>query len=194
MNRKSILFQHDRFCCVHISEDDLESIKSFQIANESGGFLARYLKEQAWLDETHNEARTYLVYDNVTDELVAYFSLKAGFVSINERHFMFRSSFDTEPGVELSNFAVNGVYKDNHPNVGRIGMVVFRYFVIPVVKKASEDIGIKIIYIFALPYSSLISYYQSLNFQRLNTLQERIMHARIKPRYDRGCIFMYQML
>ena len=45
-----------------------------------------------------------------TDECVAYFSLKAGLVSLRESQIDGDIVFDTSPGVELVNYAVNGQY------------------------------------------------------------------------------------
>lgn len=194
MNKERAILKDSPFYCVHISSEDLGAIKRFQSANKRSGFLVRYLQEVALIDEDAGNARTYLVYDEDTAELVAYFSLKAGFVATNESKSPFTRAFDTEPGVEISNFAVNGEYKKAHPDARHVGAYIFEAFILPLIKAAAEKIGIRILYIFALPYTPLIDYYRSLHFIRLSTDQERAMHRRIKPRYDRGCIFMYQVL
>jgi hypothetical protein len=194
MDKSRIILSVGRLSCVHISNEDTPAVSHFEIANANGGFLSDYIKKFAMVDEATGNARTYLIYDNLTEELVAYFSLKSGFVSTNETNILFRRVFDTEPGVELSNFAVNGVYKRNHPSLKGIGIEIFRSFILPIISEAAEKVGIRIVYIFALPYRRLIEYYQDMGFKRLNKVQERTMHTRIKPRYDKGCIFMYQVL
>ena len=45
-----------------------------------------------------------------------------------------------------------------------------------------------------MPVDGLIQRYIQYGFKRLRTAQETELHSRIKPRYDSGCIFMFQML
>ena len=68
--------------CEHISRDDWGSLQSFTSAHSDGGFLADYIKENAFLDEEEGFARTYIVRDRESNDVVAYFSLKSGFVAI----------------------------------------------------------------------------------------------------------------
>jgi len=181
---------NERFECRRILKSDEMLIQSFEVAHKNGGFLADYLKLCALDDEDANMARTYLVIDRVTKELVAYFSLKAGFISTND---WFRS-FDSIPGVELANFGVNGAYKRNHEEFRGIGKLIFVDFILPKVEEAGRVIGIKVLYIFALPYKSLIEKYEEYNFRKLSRLQQFFIHLRIRPRYDRSCVFMYQVI
>ena len=136
--------ENECFYCKHILE--VESLDlllaSFVIKRESGVGLEQYLKMCAVEEEKIGEARTYLVLDKETGELVGYFTLKTGMVSINE--------------------------------------MVSRY------------VGVYLLFIFALPYKGLIEYYEKMNFRRLSLADEYFLHRRLKPRYDRGCIFMSQ--
>lgn len=195
MDKERIVLQSYPLCCVHIGEADANAIRGFRVTTEKGGFLAGYLKRYAYLDEQNGKARTYLIYDMDTDELVAYFSIKAGFVSVNESKGLFQRRFDAEPGAEISNLAINGAYREKYGEETKgIGADIFRTFILPIAQAAAMHIGVRILYIFALPYDRLISHYEKLGFIRLNKIQEREMHRRIKPRYDRGCIFMYQVI
>lgn len=45
-----------------------------------------------------------------------------------------------------------------------------------------------------LPNERLIKHYKTLGFTRLSPEDEKYVHAHIKPKYDRKCIFMYQTL
>lgn len=184
----------NKFYYRHIQPADTAIIAKFTLANDSGGFLAEYLHELAINDEMDNRMRTYLVFTRDSNELVAYFSLKAGFVAAGEKGAFFWREFDSSPGVELANFAVNGEYKKAHPIVKHIGAYVFSECILPVVYEAARYIGIDILYIFSLPYESLINYYGTLGFSRLTHKQEWMNHRRIRLRYDGGCIFMYQQL
>ena len=99
------------------SKSDLLDINGFTIDAPEGQGLSVYLKEYSCEEELERNMRTYLVRDIVSDECVGYFSLKAGLISLNEieteiedaetgEHKTIRE-FDTLPGVELANFAVN---------------------------------------------------------------------------------------
>lgn len=153
-----------------------------------------YLKRYAVSDEMAHEARTYLVKDNVTDEIVGYFSLKTGMVASKKKRSLFHMEIDSLPAVELANFAVNSAYKAAHNEQTGIGSIIFLDFVLPIIKMASEWVGICIVYIFALPYAQLIKYYETLNFRRLGRVEEAFVHRNYKPRYDEGCIFMSRPL
>lgn len=54
--------------------------------------------------------------------------------------------------------------------------------------------GVAALYIYALPEPRLIEHYQKLGFRRLAPEKEKFVHRHVKPKYDDGCIFMYQML
>ena len=152
------------------------------------------LKKRAFHDEAAGIMRTYLVRDNYTAELVAYFSLKAGLISLNEVETEDGILFDTLPGTELANFAVNNEYLIKNPTFKGIGFVIFNDFIKPLVEEISKTVGVKIIYIFALPFEGLIKQYGRYGFRRLEAEHEAELHRRLKPRYDSECIFMYQML
>ena len=64
----------------------------------------------------------------------------------------------------------------------------------PLIARASEIIGTKVLYIFALPYDDLIVRYMDYGFMRLDDPYEDELHKRLKPSYDQSCIFMYQIL
>lgn len=61
-----------------LTADNLQLIQDFCVTNTSGYGLERYIKELAESDEKDGSARTYLVKDRFTHEIVAYFSLKTG--------------------------------------------------------------------------------------------------------------------
>ena len=138
--------------------------------------------------------RTYFIRDISTNELVCYFSLKAGLISFNEISNNEKASFDTLPRIKLANFAVNDVYIHNHPNAKGIGLLIFLDFITPIVRRDSVEVGVRIIYIFALPFESLINRYRDYGFKRLSKSNENQLHGRINPSYDENCIFMYQMV
>ncbi len=111
-------------------------------------------------------------------------------MTVNEN----KHRFDSIPCIELSNFAVNADYISNHPKAKGIGKYIFAKYVLSIAEAAQALIGVKILCIFALPYNSLISRYESMGFKRLPAKEEKQLHSRIKPNYDAKCIFMYQEL
>ena len=190
------LLQSDTFYCDHLgaSEDDRRDILNFSARDERGEGLVSYLQHFAFSDEEEGTMRTYLVRDKRTSKLVGYFSLKAGLVSLNETKTEMGVAFDVLPGIELANFAVNDGYIKKNPDLRGLGISIFAKFIRPLVKNVSERVGVKVIYLFALPFDGLIRRYSQYGFERLESDDETDLHKRLKPRYDEGCVFMYQML
>lgn len=190
------LLRNSAFYCDHldISGKDALDIQKFSVKDERGNGLVDYIKNFALDDEIQGVMRTYLVRADENSELVGYFSLKAGLVSFNEGNENEIANFDTLPGVELANFAVNNEYLLKNPEAKGIGISIFNDFIVPIIEETAKNVGVRIIYIFALPFESLIIRYGKYGFMRLEPAQETELHRRLKPRYDRRCIFMYQML
>lgn len=191
------ILENEWFYCHHLSSMDEGDITGFEVKHpEFGQGLADYIIHLAIKDEEAGIMRTYLVRDKKTDEMVGYYSLKSGMVSLNERELADNEVvFDTLPGIELANFAVDQRYIIAHPGQFNIGLKVFRDFIRPMAIQHSVYIGTLLLYIFALPQETLISRYsERYGFRRLSGDDEDMLHRRMKPRYDRSCIFMYQML
>ena len=191
------------FYCDHLgsSENDLTDIKTFSVRDpDIAGGLSNYLQNQAFDDENSNAMRTYLVRDYYTDELVGYFSIKSGMVSLNEREIKdddgnIQITFDTVPGIEIANFAVNNAFVVKHPEWKGLGVMIFDSFIRPLASQVASISGTMLLYIFALPFDSLIDQYRkAYRFLRLEKKDEDDLHKRLKPFYDQSCIFMFQML
>ena len=75
-----------------------------------------------------------------------------------------------------------------------LGINIFSHFIQPLIEDVSKRVGVKVIYLFSLPFERLIRRYMQYGFERLETDDETDLHKRLKPRYDEGCVFMYQML
>ena len=198
---KGILSDGDYYCD-HIKETDLEDIKDFTVRNpEIAGNLAAYIKQWAWDDENEGLMRTYIVRDQVTDEIAGYFAIKAAMMSVNERKKVDRRTgkeriyFDTMPGIEIANFAVNETYIEHNEEVRGIGVLIFYEFIYKIITGIAEMLGVKYLFIYALPYDTLIQRYMKYyHFRRLPDALEQKLHKRIKPEYDDDCVFMYQKL
>ncbi|MBR1597938.1 MAG: hypothetical protein IJ661_03370 [Lachnospiraceae bacterium] len=185
---------------INISAKD-EDISNFCVKyrNHTIG-LENYIKYSSFSDEEIGLMRTYIVRDVKTEEMVGYFSLKAGLVSLNERevqnnHGENEVIFDTAPGVEVANYAMNERYCEAHPETKGIGILIFRHFIQSLVRQVAEIVGARVMYIFALPIDSLIERYRNVyGFRRFDAESEFAIHKRIKPIYDKACIFMYQLI
>ena len=46
--------------------------------------------------------------------------------------------------------------------------------------------------LYALPVARLIRYYETLGFRRLDAEKTKFVSSRVKPKYDRGCVFMFR--
>ena len=184
--------ENELFYCQHLfdSEINIQEIQKFSVEQKTGKGLECYLKEAAADEEKEGSARTYLVKSKITHEIAAYFTLRSGLftVKISDEYFY------TIPSAELSNFAVNSAYRNSHPEISKIGMTVFSDFIIPLVDFMRSFMGIQALYIYALPEEQLINHYEKMVFLRLSPEQEKYVHQHVKPKYDDGCIFMYQIL
>lgn len=174
--------------------------------------LEDYLKQQALWDEEHNNARTYLVFDAVNDELVGYFSLRTCLVpypddgqemqtgSVIEhvcfflRKLLRRKAIQILPAIELSNFARNADYQLSESVVGKLGAYVLDHFVWPLVQNVSLVIGARFLCLYALNNTKLIKHYEAFGFSKVDERIEQLVYARTKPHYDQGCIFMLQFI
>ena len=190
------MLRNNIFYCDHLgaSERDSQDVLDFSVGDRRGEGLVSYLQQFALQDEQEGNMRTYLVRENRSAELVGYFSLKAGLVSFNEQSSGNEAGFDTLPGVEIANFAINERYIRRNPNSKGVGLSLFNDFIVPVIEDVSRQIGVKFIYLFALPFEGLIQRYGQYGFMRFEAARESEIHKRLKPRYDSECIFMYQML
>ena len=191
MEDYSALFKDQNFVVEHLlgSPANRDLIRSFSVGKNATG-LELFLKESAEMEELEKQSRTYLVKDRFTGELACYFSLRTGLVTIQVED----DAFDSLSAVELSNFAMNQNYKTAHPNVRKGGAYIFKRFILPLAHFVSEYIGVSVLYIYALPEERLISHYRTMGFSRLPPAQENFVQRHVKPKYDEGCIFMYQTL
>ena len=81
------ILQSELFNCNHLgaSEKDEQDIMNFTVRDENGEGLLDYIRHFAFPEEEAGIMRTYIVRDNRSSEMVGYFSLKAGLISLNER-------------------------------------------------------------------------------------------------------------
>ena len=185
------LFSDEDFVVEHLfaSPENARLIQDFSVGNDAMG-LEMFLKEVSEQEEKEKQTRTYLIKDRYTGELVCYFSIRTGLITLQVEG----DSFDSLSALELSNFAMNQKYKEKHPNARRLGFYFFKRFILPLANFVSEYVGVSTLYIYALPDDRLIEHYKKMGFSRLPEDQEKFVQSHVKPKYDEGCIFMYQIL
>ena len=130
MEYNKILLTYGWMSCIHLTLQYKPILQAFSSVRENGdgGFLADYFKHPAFYDERYNLARTYLILDNDTNEVIAYFSLRNGFIAANEKVSLFKRTFDSNLGIEISNFAVNGTYITKHSYIKGIGETIYNSY------------------------------------------------------------------
>lgn len=186
------VFDTLKYSVEHLFDNEINGllIEKFETSPNAKG-LEIYLRHCAVSDEVEHLSRTYLVKDRVTKELAGYFSLRTGLITKP----VLGESFDSVPAIELSNFAMDSNYREHHTGkMQHLGVYVFRHFVVPLVELVAELVGVNSLYLYALPNERLMDHYEKMGFSRLPPDQEIFVRDHIKPKYDEGCIFMYQVL
>lgn len=189
-----VIYKNEYLKCEPIlfSENNKKLVKDFRIDLETGYGLQNYINNYAVQDELQHINRTYLIKDIDSNEIAGFFSLKTGMISTkgtldNDG----KIEFETIPGIEISNFAINDQYKDTHLKTKGLGVVIFFEFILPICKSIAKQVGASILYIFALPYERLMEHYHmEMNFDRLDKELEDNIHKNYRPSYDQGCVFM----
>lgn len=196
----NMILENELFTCEHLvnSESVFRELNNFEINPDypDGANLADYIQCNAFDDEKYGECRTYLVRDKRSDEIVAYFTLRAGLVTRQnilpneDRH-----SFDNLSGIDLVCFATNYYFIKNNPEYKGCGIIVFEDFILTIAKNVSEQIGAAIIFGYAVNEDKLMDYYcNKLGFSRLSTDAENIINDRFRERFDKDCYFIYRTI
>jgi len=187
MNKNSIL---EMFKCEHLDFGVFtkKQIKRFSVKYPSAQNLETFIKKTSKKEEMTKSNRVYLVKDSKSNEVAGYFSLRNGLFTLEAG----RGAFSSVPAVELSNFAINQNYLNDHPECKKLGELFFHRFILPLVKQVQDISGTQALYIYSLPYDKLMAHYGTLGFLRLDPDEEQFVHQHVKPMYDEGCIFMWQ--
>lgn len=169
-------------------------LRRFAAINEATG-ITNYFRNQAFKDEKDFSVRNYVVKLKGTEVLVACFSLKCGSIPYNEKVIDLKFTKETKlvPGLELVNIALNdyslGIIKGLDIKVGRN---IFYDIVQPIVKHISQEVGTKVLYLFAAN-QKLAQYYKTWGFYPVEdeTFNERLSED-WQSEYSQNCIFMYK--
>ena len=171
--------------------------------------LEQYLKQCAWSDDENNLVRVYLIKTYFSKEVIAYFALKTGLLSIDSderdtaREFNAKQQGiklvpDTISSIEISHFAVNDDYRKRHNNVKGLGQYIYPTFIYPIIRKISNLTGFKVIYLYAADNSEkdkkkLVSYYKDV-FGFVDASNDTNRFIPVTSYYDDECVFMYHIL
>ena len=164
-------------------------LKSFRIQHEEFQ-LTRYLVKFAKKHQKQLLNKTFLVREKGSDNLVAFYSLKAATLPYNDKE----SSF-LIPAIELTHFAVDERYKtiDLQDSLSvKTGEFIFWNLILPVVKYVSEKVACKDLFVFSINTPKLISYYKNrLGFQEIENIDDKLFFEYAVPDYDDNCKFLY---
>ncbi|WP_155839567.1 hypothetical protein [Butyrivibrio proteoclasticus] len=202
MKKSSVVNHNEVFYCEHLvlTRKTMQDIDDFRVTNSEGKGLLEYLQNNAYHDEKLGAQRIYLVRDMITDELVAFFGLKTGMVSQNERAVKIdneeRIVFDMISGIELAELAVNDIYIRHNPASKGCGLIIFNDFILPICEQAKQLVGCEILYGFSVDEKGklLDRYLNEYNFARLDPESEAKVQDRLRPYFDKGCVFIYQKI
>ena len=164
-------------------------LKSFKIQHEEFQ-LTRYLVKLAKKHQKQLLNKTFLVREKGSDNLVAFYSLKAATLPYNDKE----SSF-LIPAIELTHFAVDERYKtiDLQDSLSvKTGEFIFWNLILPVVKYVSEKVACKDLFVFSINTPKLISYYKNrLGFQEIENIDDKLFFEYAVSDYDDNCKFLY---
>ncbi len=200
MQKRNKVLQNTFFYCEHLefTEDVNREVQFFYNDFIEAKGVTDYIQGTAFADEQQGANRTYLVRDNKSDELVAYFSLKTGLVAKNgiEITEPNRIPINILPGIEMSYFGVNQDYINKHPNRKGCGLIIFNDFIVPIALQTRELVGSMILYAFSIDTTGklLEKYLTEYKFKRLPAEIEEPIHQILKPNIDGDCLFIYQQL
>lgn len=199
------------------SQQNKELIKKFVIRREAkyahlikmGKIvgLEAYLKYCAWDDDEAGLIKAYVIKTYFSNEIVAYFAIRAGMVSVNSEHRDTQREVaamqegtklvpETISGIEISHFAVNDAYREKHSQNGKLlkglGRYIYPEFIYPIVNNIKQKLGVRILYLYAAGDEPLKKYYRDVfGFSRLEKDTELVP---VTSYYDDNCEFMFLLL
>lgn len=187
------LYENELYYCEHLclTRKVNDELNEFLIVNHpEGKGVMDYLQIQAVKDETAELMKTYLVRDAITDELAAFFSVRAGSVKLE---FVADDKIGIYPGVELAYLGVNDAYIEKHPENKGMGIQIFEKMIIPIAKEMRSYVAIKGIFGYAVNGTTLMDrYINNYGFNRLSPENEKKLHENYRPHTDEDCIFIYK--
>ena len=140
-------------------------LKSFRIQHEEFQ-LTRYLVKLAKKHQKQLLNKTFLVREKGSDNLVAFYSLKAATLPYNDKESSFLIL-----AIELTHFAVDERYKEIGSASLKTGEFIFWNHIVPCVKNAQKYLALQDLFVFSINTPKLISYYKNrLGFQEIENI------------------------
>ena len=169
-------------------------LRRFSAINEADG-ITDYFQNQSMKDEKDNSVRNYVVKIKGTEVLIACFTLKSGSIPYIDNAVNLTFSKETKliPGVELVNIALNDYSLKIIKGLGiKAGRNIFYDIIQPIVKHISQEIGTKVLYLFAVN-EKLAEYYKSWGFYPIEDKSyNEQLNSSWQNKYSKNCIFMYK--
>ena len=171
--------------------EDLNSyeLKSFRIQHDETQ-IVKYLVKFAKKHQKQLLNKTFLVRETGSDNLVAFYSLKAATLPYNDKENSFLI-----PAVELTHFAVDERYRKiglQDSLAVKTGEFIFWNLILPIVKDAADKVACKDLFVFSINTPKLIDYYTNrLGFKEIENLDDKLFFEYAVPDYDDACKFLY---
>lgn len=186
----SELFSYERLC----DNGNEYCLRRFVAIKDARG-ITDYFHKQAVKDEGEHSVRNYVVKLKGTEVLIACFTLKCGSIPFTDKAINLTFSKETKlvPGVELVNIALNDMALGMIKKLSiKVGKNIFYDIIQPIVKHISDEIGTKVLYLFAAN-PKLAEYYKTWGFYPVEDepFNERL-NKDWQNEYSQKCIFMYK--
>ncbi|MBO4630275.1 MAG: hypothetical protein J5687_10030 [Treponema sp.] len=187
---KSELFSYERI----IDNGNEYLLKRFAAIKDAVG-ITEYFQRQAIKDEKDFSVRNYVVKIKGTEILIACFTLKCGSIPYSEQAINLTFSKETKlvPGIELVNIALNDYSLRTIKGLNiQVGKNIFYDIVQPIVKHISEEVGTKVLYLFAAN-QKLANYYKTWGFYPVeDDSYNENLNNNWQNEYSQNCVFMYK--
>ena len=190
MEIDSRVFSYERL----VDNGNYVLLKRFRAVHNAEG-ITKYFHRQALKDEEDSAVKSYVVKLKGTEILIGIFTLKCGAIPYSEKaeNLLFSKETLLIPGIELVNIALNDYALRIIKSMSeKIGKNIFFDIVQPVALHISNELGAKVLYLFAAN-KLLAEYYKTWGFYSVDDdLFNKKLNSDWKNDYSKGCIFMYK--
>ena len=85
---------------------------------------------------------------------------------------------------------------EEHEEYKGCGFIIFNDFILPICERIKALVGCEILYGYSVDTEGhlLERYLNEYNFQRLDPESEANVQERLRPFFDKGCVFIYQKI
>lgn len=188
-----------------VKKSDINYNKIVQFRCLKAKSLQKYLMDDAIRDDVHYISKTYIVFDEDADMIVAYFSLRSACIIRNCIESRKNQTLvdNIIPCIELAKLCVNEQYLDwlkgNNYVCNGVGTYVFNAFIVPLIAVITEFIGFLEVIIFAIcdrDEKVINAYREHMGFETIEDDKNKIVPSLddtsiIVDKYSDGCTFMH---